>query len=654
MKIDQIIIRNFGIYQAPDPIDLKTTKKQPIILFGGLNGGGKTTLLDAILLCLYGPLAKTSNRGAKGYHAYLKDSLHRHTDENEAWIELTFRHHRDGKEDRFKIRRQWKVLTTVQETLTVEINDHEDLLLQENWLNFIDELIPAQVANLFFFDGEKIERFADLENAQTLLESALHSLLGLDVLNQLNLDLKTMQQRKKISLRSAEEQKELIEKQQELDLQEEEVSKTTHLLAGAKTDLHRVQANLKKEKRKYQRRGGALFEQRESLRESRSKIRDDLNEAKASFIQVASTEAPLMLISDLLHDVTRQADKEDDAKQAKLISSMLSKRDQKTLETVQKLAGKEAYTALAAQLDADRSKYQEAAAAEQYLKLSNEGIKQAHKAHHILPTINQQFRDITKTIAVLEETLELTDKKIQTIPDPETIQRIRAGCERWESEEQTLLARITLLEESAQMQKNRAEALQATLFNRLESDLNTKFKREDDERVIVYAKKAIATVETLKQQVINSRLNEIEGLILQSFKQLIRKSQLIGTVRISPEDYALTLLDETRREIHPSRLSAGERQLLAISILWGLAKAAGLPLPVVIDTPLGRLDGEHRNKLLKAYFPKASHQVLILSTDTEIAKEYYAQLKPFIRRSYQIEYDAKKQSSEIKDGYQFA
>jgi DNA sulfur modification protein DndD len=654
MTIDEIIIQNFGIYQNPKPIDLRTTRKQPIVLFGGLNGGGKTTLLDAILLCLYGPMAKTSNRGNKGYHAYLRDSLNRHTEKKEAFVELTFRHHRDGNEDRFKIRRQWTVGKTVQETLTVEINKQEDLLLQENWLNFIDELIPSQVANLFFFDGEKIEQFADLENAQQLLESALHSLLGLDVLNQLGLDLKTLEQRKRIARRSSEEQKELQEQQQILEGIANEIRKLTDQMAGARTDLIRVQANLKKEKAKYSRLGGDLFEQREKLFEDKSKLKRDLQAAKATFVQLASTETPLLLVGNLIAKIVQQAGREESAQQAEMIVSMLAERDKKTLSAIEKLAGKEAKNVLAKQLDADRDGYQKAASTEQYLKLTDEGRRQIRKAEGLLPSAKQQFQKITETIADLEEKIERADKKIQSMPDSETIKPIKANCERWENEHLKLSARISILEEEAKLQSTKAERLQATIFNRLGGELDAKLQGEDDQRVIVYSEKVRVTLETLKQKVVDQRLTEIEDLILHSFKQLIRKSKLIGKIRISPENFSLTLFDSNQQEIHPDRLSAGERQLLAVSILWGLAKAAGLPLPVVIDTPLGRLDGEHRNKLLDFYFPHASHQVLILSTDTEIAKHHYAQLKPFIKKSYRIEYNPETQASEISEGYQFS
>src|SRR6185436_7598303 len=98
------------------------------------------------------------------------------------------------------------------------------------------------------------------------------------------------------------------------------------------------------------------------------------------------------------------------------------------------------------------------------------------------------------------------------------------------------------------------------------------------------------------------------------------------------------------RELSPERLSAGERQLLAVSTLWGLARASGRPVPVVIDTPLGRLDSTHRQHLLERYFPQASHQVILLSTDKEIDEAAYAKLKPAVSRAYTLRFDDKTAS----------
>src|SRR5205807_8012674 len=89
----------------------------------------------------------------------------------------------------------------------------------------------------------------------------------------------------------------------------------------------------------------------------------------------------------------------------------------------------------------------------------------------------------------------------------------------------------------------------------------------------------------------------------------------------------------------------------SLSVLWALAKASGRPLPMVIDTPLGRLDSEHRGHLVDRYFPHTSHQVIILSTDTEIDRTYVRTLTPSISHSYQLRYDQGDARCIIEDGY---
>lgn len=111
------------------------------------------------------------------------------------------------------------------------------------------------------------------------------------------------------------------------------------------------------------------------------------------------------------------------------------------------------------------------------------------------------------------------------------------------------------------------------------------------------------------------------------------------------------LTGKNGKDIPFDRLSAGERQLLATSLLWGLARASGRPVPTIIDTPLGRLDSSHRRHLIERYFPCASHQVLLLSTDEEIVGSYYKTLEPFITRTYMLSHDEDSGKTHIQPGY---
>ncbi|MGC1396131.1 MAG: DNA sulfur modification protein DndD, partial [Coleofasciculaceae cyanobacterium] len=98
---------------------------------------------------------------------------------------------------------------------------------------------------------------------------------------------------------------------------------------------------------------------------------------------------------------------------------------------------------------------------------------------------------------------------------------------------------------------------------------------------------------------------------------------------------------------------AGEKQLLAIAFLWGLARVSGRNLPVAIDTPLGRLDSSHRTNLVERYFPTASHQVILLSTDTEVGKVEVERLREIeaIAHEYLLKYDASQRQTITQPGY---
>ena len=139
--------------------------------------------------------------------------------------------------------------------------------------------------------------------------------------------------------------------------------------------------------------------------------------------------------------------------------------------------------------------------------------------------------------------------------------------------------------------------------------------------------------------------------MLESFRKLLRKTDLVKSITIDPATFETILTGQDGRPLSFDRLSAGEKQLLATSLLWGLARASGRPIPTIIDTPLGRLDSSHRRHIIERYFPNASHQVLLLSTDEEIVGPYYKTLQPFITRSYLLNHNEELGQTRIESGY---
>ncbi len=84
-------------------------------------------------------------------------------------------------------------------------------------------------------------------------------------------------------------------------------------------------------------------------------------------------------------------------------------------------------------------------------------------------------------------------------------------------------------------------------------------------------------------------------------------------------------------------MKAGEQQMFAIATLWALREVSGRPLPVIIDTPLSRLDDDHRRAMLAEFMPQVAQQVIVLATTTEFDEETFAFLQPAVSRAYLLQ-----------------
>jgi DNA sulfur modification protein DndD len=139
--------------------------------------------------------------------------------------------------------------------------------------------------------------------------------------------------------------------------------------------------------------------------------------------------------------------------------------------------------------------------------------------------------------------------------------------------------------------------------------------------------------------------------ITACYLKLENKKNLIRRIVMEPESLNLKYLSEDGVEVPKDSLSAGEQQLMVISILWALAICSKKKLPVIIDTPLSRLDSLHRTALITTYFPNAGEQTIILSTDSEIDAGSYQLMKENIGDEFTLNYDESSKSTSIKRGY---
>ena len=257
MIFDEIILENFGVYKGRHAITLAPrTPDKSIILFGGLNGGGKTTLLDAFRLVFHGKLARCASRNGLGYTDFLRRSINRDADPSEgAAVELRFRTYAEGQELAYSVRRSWRSNGTanVKESIEVRLDGEPDSVLTDAWADHAEELIPSSICPLFFFDGEKIEEFADLDNSGSLLSTAVHSLLGLDIVNRLMTDLTVLERRNGSYVKSApqrERVKTLVTEVTKLQHNEQRLCKSRPTCETKLTKRHRQSGRSKNDSEK--------------------------------------------------------------------------------------------------------------------------------------------------------------------------------------------------------------------------------------------------------------------------------------------------------------------------------------------------------------------------------------------------------------------
>jgi DNA sulfur modification protein DndD len=214
-----------------------------------------------------------------------------------------------------------------------------------------------------------------------------------------------------------------------------------------------------------------------------------------------------------------------------------------------------------------------------------------------------------------------------------------------------IVATIDLLDDEIAIQRVKLERLQAQAEREAERLGEMLTRDEVSKRMINHSSRGRNVLVNFRDRLLANNLQRLELSILKYFQRLIRKKTLVHAIAIDAGSFQISVKNLAGQYIPAHRLSAGERQLLAVATLWALAHASGRYLPAVIDTPLSRLDSKHRGTLVQNYFPTASHQVILLSTDEEVVGPYLEQLNSSVGRYYLIEHDESANTSKFVDGY---
>ena len=655
MILDSLTMNDFQIFKGSHTIDLaprlKHKKRRPIILFGGLNGSGKTTTLTAIRLALYGKQALGSTVSNKAYEQYLTECIHHAKNSlvqpNASSIELTFNYSEYGDLKTYTIKRAWDVS---KKKLTEKLSIFEEgkelsELSQDQCQGFLNELIPFGVSELFFFDGEKIADLAEDDTGLNLGDS-IKKLLGLDVIDTLRADLGIYIRSNSDEGLKSSDVKQISNLEKQLQTTEEEAKMLLDEITDLRPMLLELSSNIEKVENNILAQGGGWANSREKEIAKRDQLLVEKQKVSKELQECIGGSFPICFSPKLSKRCISQLREEEEAQAQKEISTRVKERMKKIKEAFEKRS-----------LSDDNIKIVEDAFRD-ITSIDNSTTVIHDKSMSQIRYIESVITDSTKSekkkakelVANLEEIeleLDRLGANIARSPDEKKLEPLMEQLRQYQEEEKAAVIKKTELKESYKSKVRQAIELTRQLDRISQSALQLKEKN----RAVIYAQSSRDILKSFSENITTQKIEDLEQEFSHSYQRLARKDDTWINAKIDPKNFSVSLLDKKGKVIDKNRLSAGEKQIYAISILEALAKTSGKKLPIIIDTPLGRLDSKHRNNLIQNYFPHASHQVLILSTDTEVDEAFYKDLSVSISHAYRLEYDSEAGCSTPTEGY---
>lgn len=655
MKIDRLKITDFGPYRGENEFDLRTTPDSPIVLFGGKNGAGKTTLFKSVQLCLHGQSALGRRTSASEYEEEIRANLHDGPNERveSAVIELQFEYAHLGDRDTYVVERSWRDRgKSIVEDLTVERNGEKlSDLDDDQWEDFLKELIPPGVSQLFFFDGEKVQQLASTIENDSGFEESLRSLLGLELVERLEADLSIYLSNKLDQEGKSELREHLEELREELDQLNEELHDVEYKIAEKRDALSEVNREVADLEDQLAQQGGAFAEKRSNLKDRRAELRSKKERIEEQIQEEVMGDFAFALSPDLCRNVRDRLKRESVAHHAE------AAREQVVAEVGEIFQEDEIETNLP---DEDReqlltqlqsallSRSEEADDAALATAFSERQRRRMYSVvERALGEVPEKMAALTRELEEVTRELTRVEQQINRAPDEEAISPIVEEINDLNERKGEINAQIQDLEKRREELDRRITHLETERDRKIDKET----RLEDISERAELAKTTREAVKKYKTRLTEQKLARLEDVLTSRYRQISNKSDFYERVNIDKDNLKVTIGTSNGSTKQQSQLSAGERQIFATAMIWALAEISDRPLPFIIDTPLGRLDQEHRENLVRHFFPEASHQVLVLSTDTEIADEYYEFLSERTAAQYHLRYNEEEGFTEINQGY---
>lgn len=641
ITISNISIENLGPFRERQTLDLGVSTSRPVILVKALNGSGKTTLLTALQIGLYGQQAFANLRRSE-YEQLLLD-LQRKDAVGNAVIKIGVVVEVGGSRRRLVVRREWfRRPDGLHENLGIFEGGSQDLDFSETWDEFIGSILPPELVQLFLFDGEKIEALANPDRLPDLLKRATEVFLGIGGIESLGNDLRALERRaalknKSTSAEFATTRANLRSWEAQAKELEVKLAVLTQEQASAHNAADQARATLEKFSVKAQSQGLAAYEKAASIRNNMLSCEGRVETARAKLAEAISD--PVLPVTWLLSGLWEQYrnawELDQHARHAKLLGQEFKKRDQRVISVLTATAPKATVEAVRKALADDLRTYNTSRSAPRVV-LQDAPPKEVER---VLYDARIRLKNELGCLREARADLDRAEQHIGQIPAEEQISEILQRLQEYSmaaSAAEMHFSDVTQQIEEVRSQLNHIQVRMNAALGRLGTDFRDHELEAKSLEASARAKKALIV---FKERLLASKAQWLSEMITAEFRGLLRKRNLIAKVVIDPSTYRVSIKNGKHEELPMDRLSAGERQLLAISVLSALIKERKGRFPVVVDTPLARLDQQHRSALIKRFFATVSHQVVVLSTDQEVDGLAYDALKSYTSAEYSFDFD---------------
>ena len=657
MYFTKVELHNFGIYKGTHEMCLTDQiGDRNITLVGGLNGRGKTTFHDSILIALYGKQAlKYIQEKARSYDKMLIDHINKHATDDETYVAVSLCLD-DGTS--LRVKRSWTAKgKKADQQIIVEKDGVVDKYLGESWSYYIEEILPFGIARFFFFNNEKITQLAD-DTSFEQIKSSIKSAIGVSSIEKAIDHTDEVIRRKKKALAAFESSEENVgyqDVERQITDIDRRLAESTKQANALERRCETLAAAYEAKDKEFWSSGGDLSRNRDSIKAEMQKISSEVERVQEEIMQLTvDASTPLFMCRSL---VTQSYENELSSQQteAKLYSDrIIVDLHQKILErlaacglnpsdlrTVQNIVNEVLVGHIPKSATEETVKNMSATSMMLYKRLITE----------VFQNITQRIDTLVNRVDAQESELMSLDAHLGAADEKTLAMQLYDALKSIEAEKNLADSEYKRQLETIESLKRQRELLVSKRIQLIKAIAEKEHANDDNARIVKYAAMSIEVLREFKVRLQREKVEKLSSTATRCFLELVEKDSLVSEIKIDPSTLDVTILDLDGNELLKSQLSAGEQQMFAVAIVWALALTSGYKAPVIIDTPMARLDSSHRANFVTKYLPAASSQVMVLSTDEEVYGRYLDLVRDNVVDYYTLLYREEEQCTSIVHGY---